>query len=79
MQSGTPVGGLMAQDRADGQVEFEDVFVLRETPRAILCRIDGQNIWIPQSQVHADSEIWKVGDHGLLVVSEFIAKEKGLV
>ena len=34
-------------------------------------------VWVPQSQIEAESEIWKRGDEGDLVVTEWIAGEKG--
>lgn len=40
---------------------------------------DGKEVWIPQSAIHDDSEIWKKGDHGTLIVSAYIAEQKGLV
>lgn len=63
------------------KVEFDDCKVIRESASgaAILCLIDGEEHWIPQSQVHDDSEIWKPGDEGKLVITEWIALEKGLV
>jgi hypothetical protein len=60
-------------------VEFEDVFCEAETPSAILCSIDGAKHWIPQSQVDADSEVWRVGDEGTLIVTRWIAEQTGLI
>ena len=55
------------------KVTFEDVLVIEETPLAIRCHIDGDRksglFWIPQSQVDDDSEIWRTGDRGTLVIS----------
>jgi hypothetical protein len=61
------------------KVEFEDVETEAETDNALLCTIDGKNVWIPKSQIDDNSEVWKKGDEGTLVVSEWIAEEKGLV
>ena len=58
---------------------FEDVKVVSESALAIRVDIDGELVWIPQSQVDDESEIWQTGDEGRLVVSEWIATEKGLV
>lgn len=63
---------------AKPQVEFEDVRCLRETTEAILCSIDGKEIWIPKSQVLDDSEVYKKDDEGTLIITEWIATEKGL-
>ena len=61
-------------------VRFEDCTVLRATGKALLCHIpDGDaDYWIPHAHVDDDSEVWKVGDRGDLVVSDWIAEEKGL-
>ena len=59
-------------------VSIEDVRCIRATEKAILCEIDGEEIWIPQSQVDENSEVWKEGQEGTLVVSTFFARMKGL-
>jgi hypothetical protein len=59
--------------------EFEDAVCVRATDKAILVRIDGKEHWIPQTQVHADSEVFSEGDEGKLVVTQWIAEQKGLV
>jgi hypothetical protein len=38
---------------------------------------DGEEVWVPQSQIHDASEVWKKGDSGTLVVTEWIAIKKG--
>ena len=66
--------------RDDGEtVEFEDVTALRESDLAICVRIDGEQHWIPQSQIHDDSEVWKSGQTGTLVITRWLAEQKGLV
>lgn len=60
-------------------ISFDEAEVLRETEAALLIRIDGAEHWIPKSQISDDSEIWKQGDKGMLVVTEWIATQKGLV
>lgn len=60
------------------KVSIEDVVVLRATDKAILCSIDGDEVWIPKSQVDDDSEVWQDGDEGTLVISAWLAKVKGL-
>jgi hypothetical protein len=52
---------------------------IKSTDAAVLCEIDGEEMWIPQSQIHDDSEVWKEGDEGKLVVSQWIAKKKDLI
>ena len=63
------------------KVEFPGVECLKETDAALLCDINGKEIWIPKSQVDDDFEVYDAVDHneGTLVISEWIATEKGLV
>jgi hypothetical protein len=46
--------------------------------KAILVDIDGTEVWIPQSQVHEDSEVFAKGDDGKLVITKWIARQKGV-
>lgn len=61
------------------QAHFDDVRAIAATDKALLCVIDGDKHWIPQSQIDQDSEVWRNGDEGTLVVSEYIATIKGLI
>jgi len=45
---------------------------------AILVDIDGDEHWIPDSQVHDDSEVYQKGDEGTLIITKYIAKKRGL-
>lgn len=65
----------------DKTVEFANVICKRATDAALLCSIDGAEHWIPKSQLSDDSEVFNDAGNaeGKLVVSEWIAKEKGLV
>jgi hypothetical protein len=60
------------------KVELE-AEAIAETDGALLCRIDGDDAWIPKSHIHDDSEVYEKGHEGTLVISEWIAKQKGLV
>jgi hypothetical protein len=64
----------------DERVEIDGVRCLHRTAAAIL--VDGPEfedpIWIPQSQVDDDSEVWKRGQEGKLVISAWFAREKGI-
>ena len=52
--------------------------VLRETEKALLCRIDGDEVWLPFSQI-ADPDDYAVGDTDFeMAVTAWIADEKGL-
>lgn len=63
----------------DKTVEFRDVVCKYETDAALLCEIDEKEYWIPKSQISNDSEVTAEDDVGTLVVSEWIATQKGLV
>ena len=67
---------------------FEAVF-LKETEKALLVDIEGEECWVPWSQVDCEESDFKpgcstdgdvkAGDVGELVVSGWIAEQKGLV
>jgi hypothetical protein len=62
-------------------VEFDGCEALRETDLAILVRFeDGREEWIPKSQIADDSEVFDADENraGTLVVTEWIAEQKGL-
>lgn len=57
-----------------------EVTVMKTTERALLVRIEGDEpVWVPRSQVGEASEVEVEGDVGLLVVPEWLAREKGWV
>lgn len=58
---------------------FEDVLAIKETEYALLVVIEGEDVWIPFSQIDYSSEVQDEKDEGRLVVSEWIAREKGLI
>jgi hypothetical protein len=60
------------------KIRIDDVTILRPTDMAVLCESDGSEYWIPQSQIDDDSEVWEEGDEGMLVISKWIADQKGL-
>lgn len=59
--------------------EFEAVTAKRETPNALLVVIGGVSTWIPKSVIHDDSEVWREGDTGTLVLPEWFAVKARLV
>jgi hypothetical protein len=59
-------------------VSVENVKCLKETEAAILVEIEGEQHWIPQSCVTDASEVWKEGDEGTLVITDWIAQQKGI-
>jgi hypothetical protein len=60
-------------------VEFEGCECNAETTAAIRVKVEGKRIWIPKSQVDENSEVYKKGTEGKLVITEWIATQKGLV
>lgn len=66
------------RDNADHSVTLADVKALRGTDKALLCLIDGEEVWIPQSQITDDSEVYEVGGEGKLVITAWFAGQKGL-
>ena len=63
------------------KAKFEDCVAVREsgTGLALLVEIDGEERWVPHSQIDDDSEVFKVGDKGILVLNEWWAEQKGLI
>lgn len=59
-------------------VSILDVQCLGESSKAILVAVNGSEHWIPKSQLHDDSEVYAKGDTGKLVMSKWIAKQRGL-
>lgn len=59
-------------------VEIQDVTVKRETEAAILVVVEGEEIWIPKSQIHDDSEVYEKDTEGQLVIPLWLAEAKGL-
>ncbi len=62
-------------------VQFHNVVCKKATEKALLCVIEGEEHWIPQSQIEDDSEVFDDDRNstGTLVVTEWIAKQKGLI
>jgi len=61
-------------------VEIDDVEVIKETSDALLCIINDEEVWIPKSQIDSEeSQILSDGDTGTLVITEWLATEKGLI
>lgn len=62
-------------------VTFDDCEAVHETDKALLVIIPdldkGEPVWVPQSQITEDSEIWKLGQSGKLIVTDWIAQQKG--
>lgn len=59
-------------------VRIDDAICTAATDKAILVLIEGRQYWIPQSQIGVESEVWRKGDEGTLVINEWIAYVKGI-
>lgn len=68
---------MTTQDKS--LMEFTHVEAIDDTDKALLCVIDGKKYWIPKSQIDEDSEVYKKGTDGTLIIPEWLATEKGLV
>lgn len=62
----------------DDTEAIADVKTIRETAKALLCRIGKRDVWVPKSQIHDDSEVYKQGHEGKLVLSQWFAEQEGL-
>jgi len=57
---------------------------MRDTGLALFCEIPdprghgpARQVWVPQSQITDDSEVWRIGDVGNLVVTIWWARHHG--
>jgi hypothetical protein len=60
------------------KTRIDDVTAIRKTAKALICEIDGMTYAVPDSQIDDESEVWAVGDEGVLVVNEWWAEKEGL-
>lgn len=59
-------------------IEIEIDEVIRESDKAFLLRIDGEEHWIPKSQIQSPEDI-RIGECEFEIkISEWIADQKGL-
>ena len=72
--------GFQDEDTAK-TVDFTECSGIAETEKAVLVRcVDWkEDMWIPKSQIHDDSEVYGEGHEGKLVITQWIAERKGLV
>ena len=71
--------GQQIEDLGDGTVLITNVYCQYETEKAILVRINGEDHWIPISQIDDDSDVYQYGNRGDLIITEWLARKKGLV
>lgn len=58
--------------------QVQDVKALRETEKALLVEIEGEEFWLPKSQIDDDSEVYKEDTEGTLVIPMWLAEKMGL-
>jgi len=59
---------------------IEDCYAENETPKALLVRLpDDEEVWIPKGHIDDDSEVYERGHNGKLVITKWIAQQKGLI
>lgn len=72
--------GFRDEDRERSEdVAIDNVRATRATDKALLCMIDGEEKWVPQSCITDDSEVYAAGDEGRLVITAWFARKEGLV
>ncbi len=66
----------------DETVTINDVYCKHETDKALLLAVPGhEDMWIPKSQIDTASEVQDdlANSEGVLVITKWIAEQKGLV
>ena len=54
---------------------------VKESDKAVLVQIIEmeKEVWVPKSQIHDDSEVWKADQSGDLVVTNWYAEKQGWI
>ena len=61
------------------RIEFQDVAILAQNDRVVLCRVAGKVVSIAHLRLLPGTAISERGDHGTLVVTRDVAEKLGLV
>ena len=65
---------------ANSKISFGECVIKRDTGKAILVATEFGDLWVPQSVIHDDSEVWKgEGAEGELCVEYWWADKNGYV
>ena len=59
-------------------VEINDCVCSIATAKAILIAREGEEAWVPTSEIHEDREVHKPGTAGILVIPRWVAEMKEL-
>ena len=62
-----------------GVVRLDEARCIAETDKAICCEVEDEEVWVPKSVIHDDSEVYRLDDTGTLVVPEWFARKNGLL
>jgi hypothetical protein len=68
----------MNRNERNALVEIDDCVCSAATSKAILVACEGEDVWIPTSQIYEDSEVYKPGTQGILVIPRWVAEMKEL-
>lgn len=64
----------------DDTYEMRCTLVKKDTGDALLCVTkEHGEVWIPKSMIHEDSETYKAGTDGTLIVKQWLAEQRGWV
>jgi len=64
---------------SEDTTEVEVTRVVRETERALLVEVEGEEVWVPKSVIDDDSEVYSVkSGAGTMVVRRWWAENAGL-
>jgi len=58
-------------------VEIEVDEIIKETELAVLCVIDGEEVWLPRSQIDGGDDLDE-GFSGTIQLADWLARERGL-
>jgi len=67
----------MSNGSGDDSHSMGEAKCIGATEKAIKVLVSDTELWIPKSVVHDDSEVWKHGDEGKLVVKAWWAEKNG--
>ena len=65
----------------DSDTIYVDAEIVAKGGRAILCNVEGEEFWIPHSEITNDSELdgkSDKGDEGTLAIKRWLAEERGI-
>ena len=60
-------------------VEFQGVEIVRESTRAVCCRIREREYWIAPDRLLKGSTVAHFGDRGLMILARQFAEDRGLL